>query len=98
LKIEFHPEACQEMLESARFYEERSEGLGADFLAAVEETTRRIEQFPDAGLIVRGGIRKRLVFGFPFAILYERQADALFIAAVMHQHRKPGYWKDRLRG
>jgi hypothetical protein len=40
----FHPEAHEEMIQSARFYEERSEGLGSDFLTAVEETTRRIEQ------------------------------------------------------
>ena len=85
------------MLESARFYEERSEGLGGDFLAAVEETTDRIEQLPDAAPIERTGVRKRLVFGFPFTILYERQKDRILIAAVMHQHRKPGYWKDRLR-
>ncbi|MCH8269491.1 MAG: type II toxin-antitoxin system RelE/ParE family toxin [Acidobacteria bacterium] len=97
MRIEFHPEACEEMLESARFYEERSEGLGGDFLAAVEETTRRIEQFPDAAPIETSGVRKRFVFGFPFTILYERQEDVIYIAAVMHQHRRPGYWKDRLR-
>lgn len=44
----FHPEASEEMVESARFYEGKSKGLGSDFLAAVDETTRRIEQFPEA--------------------------------------------------
>jgi hypothetical protein len=97
VRIEFHPEAFEEMLESARFYEARAEGLGGDFLAAVEETTRRIEQFPEAAPIVKSGVRNRLVFGFPFTILYERQEDVIWIAAVMHQHRKPGYWKDRWR-
>ena len=48
MKVIFHPEASEEKLESARFYEARfyearSEGLGLDFLASVEETTRRIE-------------------------------------------------------
>lgn len=57
MKIEFHPEAYEEMLASARFCEERAEGLGIDFLAAVEETKRRIEQFPEAGPIERGSIR-----------------------------------------
>jgi plasmid stabilization system protein ParE len=97
MKIEFHPEAYEEMLSSARFYEERTEGLGADFLTAVEETTRRIEQFPEAAPLQRGGIRKRIVLGFPFTVLYENQHNQIFIAAVMHQHRRPGYWKDRLR-
>ena len=96
MKIEFHPEAYTEMLESARFYEERSEGLGTDFLAALDEATHRIQQFPEAGAIERGGLRKRLVPGFPFTILYEPHKDHIFIAAVMHQHRRPGYWKKRL--
>ena len=92
----FHPEAFKETIESARFYEDRSEGLGSDFLAAVDETTRRIEQFPEAGRIDRANIRKRLVSGFPFTILYEIQPDRIFIAAVMHQHRRPGYWRKRV--
>ena len=63
MKAIFHPEAHAEMIESARFIEERAEGLGSDFLAAVAETTRRIEQFPEAGAIDRANIRKRLVSG-----------------------------------
>ena len=96
MKVIFHPEASEEKLESAKFYEARSEGLGSDFLAAVEETTRRIEQFPEAGPVDRATIRKRIVPGFPFTVLYEVHSDRIFIAAVMHQHRRPGYWRERV--
>lgn len=96
MKAIFHPEAHEEMIESGRIYEAKSEGFGSDFLTAVEETTRRIEKFPEAGPIERANIRKRLVSGFPFTILYEIQPDRIFIAAVMHQHRRPGYWRKRL--
>jgi plasmid stabilization system protein ParE len=97
MKAIFHPEAHEEMIESARFYEGRSEGFGSDFLRAVEETIRRIEQFPEAGPIARANIRKRLVSGFPCTVLYEIQPDRIFIAAVMNQHRRPGYWRKRLQ-
>ena len=99
MTIEFHPEAYEEMLESARFYEKRVEGLGSDFLAAVQEATDRIKRFPDAAPLARAGIRKRLVSGFPFTILYERRKDEIFIAAtIMHQqHRRPDYWEERVR-
>ena len=96
MKAIFHPEAHEEMIESARFYERKSEGFGSDFLTAVEDTTRRIEQFPEAGALHKANIRKRLVSGFPFTVLYEIQSDRIFIAAVMHQHRRPGYWRKRL--
>jgi plasmid stabilization system protein ParE len=96
MSVIFHPEAHAEMIEQARYYENKSEGLGADFLDAVEEATRRIAQSPQAGPIERASIRKRLVSGFPFTILYEAQPDRIHIAAVMHQHRRPGYWQKRV--
>ena len=97
MKIVFHPEAYEEMIESARFYEERDDGLGLRFLEAVEDATRRIRQFPYAAAVERDDIRKRFVFGFPFTVLYQIQKDRIYIAAVMHQHRRPGYWRKRLR-
>lgn len=96
MRVVFHAEAHAEMIEHARYYDAKSEGLGSDFLRAVEEVTQRIEQFPKAGPIVRGSIRKRLVSGFPFTILYETQPDRIYISAVMHQHRRPGYWRKRV--
>lgn len=97
MKIVFHPEAWEEMLESARFYEERDQGLGWEFLEAVQDTTRHIREFPSAGPIERADIRKRFVSGFPFTVLYQIQKDRILIAVVMHQHRRPGFWKKRLR-
>ena len=96
MRVIFHREAHEEMIESARYYEAKAEGLGSDFLSAVEETTRRIEQSPRPGAIESAAIRKRLVSGFPFTVLYEIQPDRIFIAAVMPQHRRPGYWQKRV--
>lgn len=96
MRVIFHPEAHVEMIEQARRYENKSEGLGIDFLDAVEETALRIAQSPQAGPIDRGNVRKRLVSGFPFTVLYEVQPDRIYIAAVMHQYRQPGYWRKRV--
>ena len=92
----FPPEAHAEMIEQARYYEYKAEGLGGDFLDAVEETVRRVASSPESGAIERANTRKRLVSGFPFTILYEIQPDRIYIAAVMHQHRRPGYWATRV--
>ncbi len=95
MTIVFHEEALEEMLESAHQYEAKSEGLGLDFLSAVERTMQRIVTFPEAGPVEGGDIRKRLVAGFPFKVLYSIEPDQLFVVAVMHQHRRPGYWLKR---
>lgn len=66
-------------------YEAKCEGLGSDFLIAVEEATQRIEQSAKAGPIDRANIRKRLVSGFPFTILYEVETDRIYVAAGSSQ-------------
>lgn len=91
----FHPEARAEMRESIDFYEARLEGLGLRFLAAVEETTKRIIAHPEAGAPLASDFRKRIVQGFPFNIIYRVWEDYIYFVAVAHHHRRPGYWRDR---
>lgn len=97
MKVIFHPEAYEEMSESARFFEEKSAGLGSDLIAAIQSSTRRLKKFPESGVVEQGTIRKCLVRGFPFTLLYEANPDHIYIAAVMHQHRRPGYWTKRVK-
>jgi toxin ParE1/3/4 len=33
---------------------------------------------------------------FPFSLLYINRADYLWVVAVAHGNRKPGYWKKRV--
>lgn len=97
MRVIFHPEAYDEMFESARFFEEKTLGLGSDLIDAIQEAISRILKFPRSGAIDQQNIRRCLVRGFPFTVLYEAHRDHIFIAAVMHQHRKPDYWTERLK-
>ena len=91
----FHPEARAEMRQSIEFYEARLEGLGLRFLAAVEQTTQRIVAHPEAGAPLTGEYRKRIVQGFPFNIIYRVWEDYIYLVAVAHHYRRPGYWRER---
>lgn len=93
--VTFHPSARAELDASADFYEARLSGLGLRFSVAVEETAGRIAKSPAAGTPLPGGFRKRLVAGFPFSVIYRTWADEIFLVAVAHQHRRPGYWRRR---
>lgn len=95
--VVFHPSAQQELVDAASFYEARAAGLGSDFIREVEHMLARIAANPDAGSPLAGGIRRRLIRRFPFAILYEARAEKLSVIALMHLHRRPGYWTGRLR-
>ena len=66
----FHPEARAEVRESVEFYEARLDGLGLRFLAAVEATAERISTNPKAGSPLAAELRKRIIQGFPYNIIY----------------------------
>ncbi len=91
----FHPEARDELNQSVAFYEARYAGLGYRFLAAVETTTERIVQQPDAGSPLAGGFRKWIVAGFPFNVIYRIWDNDIYLIAVAHHRRRPDYWRER---
>jgi len=91
----FLQSAEEEMVEAARFYEQRQIGLGADFLAEVEHSIRRVRENPEAGTPVRRGFRRRLLRRFPHGVLYRVDSDEIVIVAVMHLRRRPDYWHKR---
>jgi hypothetical protein len=37
------------------------------------------------------------VQGFSYSIMYVLEGDEVFIIAVSHYRRRPGYWRSRLR-
>jgi plasmid stabilization system protein ParE len=97
INVVFHPLAQQELEDAAAFYEARAAGLGGDFIREVEHMLAQIAANPHAGSFLIGSIRRRLIRRFPFAILYQARAEKLSVIALMHLHRRPGYWKRRLR-
>jgi plasmid stabilization system protein ParE len=94
-RIEFHPEAEDEFIFAARYYEGQAENLGLDFISAVEQAYHRLVDFPESGRPFGGRLRRVLVPGFPYGLLYRAQVERIFIVAVAHLHRRPGYWRSR---
>ena len=95
MQVVSHPEADEELEGSALWYEERQPGLGDDFLDDFERTLRRIVAEPERWRQFQGDNRKLNFHRFPYAIVYSVHRDAIYIKAVMHLHRRPGYWRHR---
>ena len=93
--VGFHPEAEAEFIAAARYYEGQAEGLGLDFIAAVEASYQRLLAFPDSGRPFGSRLRRVLVAGFPYGLIYRSEPEQLFVVAVAHVRRKPGYWRGR---
>ena len=95
LALEFHLEAEAEMRDAAAYYEEQAPGLGGDFLDDVERGTHWVQQFPFSWATYEGEYRRHLLRRFPYGLIYRVGSEKIFIIAVCHLRRKPGYWKSR---
>lgn len=91
----FHPLAARELVDAARYYESESPGLGESFLAAAEKCEHSIIEYPQAGTLVCGEVRRRLLRVFPYALLYTISPGRIRILAVMNLKRRPFYWLGR---
>jgi len=93
--IRFLAPAKEEMSASARYYEQQLTGLGHRFLGEVARALDAIKAYPDSGAPFCGNYRRKLFRLFPYALLYRIEPNEIVIVAVMHQHRKPGYLRNR---
>jgi mRNA-degrading endonuclease RelE of RelBE toxin-antitoxin system len=99
MTVHLEHDAELEMLEAARHYEEQQSGLGSDFLDEVdfslEQIRRGAERF---GFYRRSKIvRSVRLERFPYRLLFVVEAELAIVVAVMHLHRRPDYWKKRIR-
>ena len=94
--VAYHRLAENELVESARFYEQRREFLGENFLDAAGRTLANIQTNPEFGRVGKFSTRSWKVKRFPFRIVYLEQPDRIWIVAIAHLSRKPNYWLERL--
>jgi plasmid stabilization system protein ParE len=98
MTVGFHTGAEAELISAIDYYEEQERNLGADFSIEVYKTIQRVKTNPKSWTMVSQSIRRILVHRFPYAILYHFDAasDDIFIVAIMHLRKKPGYWVKRI--
>ena len=92
----FHPEAKIELAEAARHYASILPELGRRFHNEIARLISEAGQMPATFRFIRKPARRHFTREFPFAIIYVERPDDLWILAVMHFHRAPGYWQHRL--
>jgi len=94
---EYQSQAESEYLDAARYYAGIDAELGISFVAEVEDAIERARQFPEAYGKIAGNYRHVPTHRFRYAIIYEILHDRIFIWAVAHTSRAPGYWLKRVQ-
>jgi plasmid stabilization system protein ParE len=96
MPIVFHEEAHAEMIGAAEWYNRQQPNVGEGFLDEIDIVLERIAATPEAFGFFRGKVQYLRLHRFPYAVLYYRRTDNIFIVAVMHLHREPDYWIERI--
>lgn len=66
MKLEFHPEAEQEFLESVSRYETEVLGLGERFDVEVQKASALLLEYPEIGQPIDDELRKLVLDRFPY--------------------------------
>jgi plasmid stabilization system protein ParE len=96
VKIRYLAVAREEVHEAADYYAAISPDLGAAFKRELRQLMRLVATMPTAWPPVGPDTRRCLMTRFPYLVIYAPLPGELLVLAVGHQHRKPGYWRERL--
>lgn len=96
-KVLLRTEAESDLIDAAKYYEEKLEGLGTEFVSSVETTLQSISHQPESYPIVYRNIRRALIRKFPFGIFYIIKESRIVVLAVFHFSRDPKNWKERTK-
>jgi toxin ParE1/3/4 len=91
-------EAEVELWEAVAYYEEKHPGLGLDFETEIERSLGAIAEHPERWPQRADGTRRYLAHRFPYLVIYAYEDDHVWVLAIAHCKRHPGYWPSSIRG
>jgi plasmid stabilization system protein ParE len=96
LPLVLRPAARAEFADSATWYDQQQAGLGAEFVAEVEQVFDKIVEQPDRYPLALGDVREALVSRFPYCVYYRVRPSRIVVIAVFHAARDPAVWQSRI--
>ncbi len=95
IEVHFHPEAQAEYEDARAWYRDRSADAALRFEAEVERISDAIAANPEMFARYDEDHRFALLGRFPYSVVYSVQMPDIFVIAVAHSSRAPGYWQGR---
>lgn len=96
-KVIIRREAEAEVQAAFDWYEEQSDGLGFEFLRAIDACVSGVQRNPFAFTVVHEpDVRRALVRRFPYALFYLANDEAIIVIAVFNVRRHPIDWLRRV--
>ena len=89
------PAAEAEISEAFRWYEDKDEGLGSEFMRALDATLSAIQRAPAGYALIHRQVRRAMLRRFPYGVFYLYESEKIVVIAVFHASRGPKQWQDR---
>jgi toxin ParE1/3/4 len=100
-RVEFRPEVQEDLARAAKWYEDRAQGLGSEFIEEVirvwddlaENPLRNSRRHPVKN------VRWRYPERFPYRVIYEviESERLVVVAALLHAAQADWRWKNRIK-
>lgn len=91
-------EAESDVYDSFLWYEKQKEGLGEEFLEALDAAGQAITNNPTTYRIrYKNRVRAFVVDRFPYLILYVVNGNDIDVLSVFNTNQHPRKWKERLK-
>ena len=98
LRIDLHPGARDDYLESLDWYLDRRVRVAQRFQEEFANSLNRIAAHPELAAADSEGIRWTKMEPFPHLVYYRLKDDkTIQVLAVAHTRRRPGYWRNRAK-
>ena len=92
----FHPEADEEYVQAVQYYADINLELGNRFHDEMEWLIQEVCADPQRFRKFDPPAQRHFSRDFPYAVIFLNQSDRIWIVAVMHMKRRPGYWRERI--
>lgn len=93
--ILYFDEAEEEYWAAVEYYEKQKPGLGTRLHEEIRKNAQLILDNPYMWPENSDSTRRALLGRFPYALIYKIKDDIIWITAVAHTSKEPGYWKNR---
>ena len=92
MTLRFRPKVADDLRDARTWYEGRREGLGDEFMEAVERMLERVDRTPEQFPIIHRNVHRALIRRFPYAIFFIQEDGERVVLAVLHQAVNPARW------
>jgi plasmid stabilization system protein ParE len=85
----------EDLAQGAKWYNERSAGLGAQFLDECRAAIDRIVASPELAAAGFREVRSARLHRFPYVVRYRIEGETIVVIAILFGGRDPSAWQNR---